>query len=70
MRRTVRKRIRRQGGGVDLAIDLNIDVVTNVGGTRPHAEHDAGPAEPRPEREPEQQARTTDRPDPDGRSTA
>jgi hypothetical protein len=32
MRRVIKKRIRRSGEGVDIALDLNADVAINVGG--------------------------------------
>lgn len=49
MRRTIRKRIRRQADGLDLALDLNADIAINVGGSNQRTTvarepgHEAGP---------------------------
>jgi hypothetical protein len=34
MRRVIKQRIRRKSEGVDLAMDVNADVVVNVGGSK------------------------------------
>ena len=50
MRRVIRKRVRHQEDGLDLAIDFNADVAINVGRSRPAA---ADAAAPEADREPE-----------------
>ena len=45
VRRVIRKRIRRHEDGLDLAMDLNADIVVNVGRTPPDSEDDERPPE-------------------------
>jgi hypothetical protein len=54
MRRVIRKRIRHQEDGLDLAVDFNADVAVNVGRSRP--------VEPRPAAEEDRTAKDPARP--------
>ena len=43
VRRVIRKRIRRHEDGLDLAMDLNADIVVNVGRSTPEADDERQP---------------------------
>jgi hypothetical protein len=67
MRRVIRQRIRRTGEGVDLAADINADIVINVGrSTVPMRDATSPVPDPPSASDPDEEPRQSDASEPGG----